>query len=479
MTTNIILGAPGCGKTTYLMEILEKELMRVNVNRIAYVSFTKKGAYEGRDRALEKFTAYNKNDFVYFRTLHSIAFKECKITMHDVIDKKDYKHFSDAMNMNFTGYYTEEFFNNDDKYLFLSLLKKNNEQAYKNYLKNNPYFNISILENVFKNYQRYKQEYNIIDFTDMLEKFCVADNPLPVDVAIIDEAQDLTSLQWRMCQVAFRNCQRIYIAGDDDQSIYEWSGADVNQFLNLSGNRTILNQSYRLKKNILTFAKSITKILTNKIEKEFMPVDTGGKVVYLNDLDELEKLNANETYYFLSRNNCFLKRHRKYLIEQGYIFYYKDELSINYNIIEAIKLFEQCRKNNSINDEAQTKLTPYISNKPNLALPWFDNFKLDFDMIEYYRKIIQYKRSLKNINIQINTIHGVKGGEADNVVLLLSMTRSCYESLERNTDSELRCLYVACTRAKNKLYIIKSDLNYSYDSKLNFGEGQNGKTINL
>lgn len=472
METNIIFGAPGCGKTTYLMEILEKELMKISVDKIAYVSFTKKGAYEGRDRALLKFPSFNKSDFNYFRTLHSIAFKECGLTMNDVINKKDYKHFSEAMDMHFTGYYTEEFYNNDDIYLFLSLLKKNNFIAYQNYLTNNPDFNLYKLKNVYENYQRYKQEYNLIDFTDMLEMFCNKNNPLPVDIAIIDEAQDLTTLQWKMCSIAFRNCKRIYIAGDDDQAIYEWSGADVKQFLRLNGKKFILDQSYRLKKNILNFSKNITKMLQDKVEKDFNPIDSGGEIIYLNNIEEMNELNIDEDYYFLSRNNCFLNIYEKYLMERGYIFYKKDKLSIDYNIIDAIKIFEKARKFKNLGDN-ETKIKPYISENYNLSKPWYLNFKLDIDQLNYYRKIIQYKRSLNKVKIHINTIHGVKGGEADNVILLFNMTRACYLNLENNTDSELRCLYVAFTRAKNKLYIIKSDNNYSYDSYLqfNFNEG--------
>ena len=72
---HIIFGAPGCGKTTYLMKILEKELKEHAPDKIAFVSFTKKGTYEGRSRALEKFD-YKEGDLPYFRTLHSIAFRE-------------------------------------------------------------------------------------------------------------------------------------------------------------------------------------------------------------------------------------------------------------------------------------------------------------------------------------------------------------------------------------------------------------------
>ena len=51
---DLIFGAPGTGKTTYLIDILEKELKENDPDRIAYVSFTRKGTYEGKNRAMEK-----------------------------------------------------------------------------------------------------------------------------------------------------------------------------------------------------------------------------------------------------------------------------------------------------------------------------------------------------------------------------------------------------------------------------------------
>ena len=46
-----ILGPPGTGKTTRLLALLEKELETVPPKRIAFVSFTRRGTYEGAQRA--------------------------------------------------------------------------------------------------------------------------------------------------------------------------------------------------------------------------------------------------------------------------------------------------------------------------------------------------------------------------------------------------------------------------------------------
>ena len=62
--------------------------------------------------------------------------------------------------------------------------------------------------------------------------------------------------------------------------------------------------------------------------------------------------------------------------------------------------------------------------------------------------------------IKISTIHKAKGGEADNVALLLDTTKSCAESIDQ--DSEVRTFYVGMTRAKKELHMIESNSYYSF-----------------
>lgn len=73
---------------------------------------------------------------------------------------------------------------------------------------------------------------------------------------------------------------------------------------------------------------------------------------------------------------------------------------------------------------------------------------------EYYRACLANGESLTSTpRIQVSTIHRVKGGEADNVVLIPDMSTRPFDSV--NEDSEHRVLYVAVTRAKRTLTIIE------------------------
>lgn len=51
------------------------------------------------------------------------------------------------------------------------------------------------------------------------------------DVIFIDEAQDLSPLQWQLYDVLKTKTKDIYLAGDDDQAIFAWAGADVKRFI--------------------------------------------------------------------------------------------------------------------------------------------------------------------------------------------------------------------------------------------------------
>lgn len=459
----MIFGAPGCGKTTRLMDLLQELLTEYEPIDIAFVSFTKKGSYEGRDRAIQRF-GFKESDFPYFRTIHSIAFRELGVSKYDIISRRNYKEFSKAMGMNFLGYYTEDLVNNDDKYLFQVSLEKNNPVRAQVYLDELDIGTYSFVKN---NYARYKHEMKILDFDDLIIQFLKLNKTLPVKVAIIDEAQDLTSLQWSFCNLAFKDCEKVFIAGDDDQAIYEWSGADVQYFLKLANSSKIqiLDRSYRLKENILEFSKKISVRITERVDKVFSASAEGGEIFYHNSLEELV-FNNEESYYVLSRNNFFLARCKKELMKKALIFSAKGSSSVNLRVVEAIKKYEHLRKSMPAAISKDVFLKSLLKKDVREFGPWYDVFELPIEESLYYRDLFKNKADMKDGRITLSTIHGVKGGEADNVVLLLDVTKNVYKQLYSNLSSELRCLYVGVTRAKKNLHLVFSNSNFGYEEVL-------------
>ena len=88
---------------------------------------------------------------------------------------------------------------------------------------------------------------------------------------------------------------------------------------------------------------------------------------------------------------------------------------------------------------------------------WFEAFdELNFRIKSYIRSMRRNGENLKERpRIKLSTIHSVKGGEEDNVVLLTDLTQNTLKSYRKNPDDETRLFYVGATRAKENLHIIR------------------------
>jgi|TARA_R100001224_G_scaffold89908_1_gene59037 hypothetical protein len=76
--------------------------------------------------------------------------------------------------------------------------------------------------------------------------------------------------------------------------------------------------------------------------------------------------------------------------------------------------------------------------------------------VRYIRRMKENGEMLNSSpRITLSTIHGVKGGEQDNVVLLTDLSRNTQRNYEKNPDDENRLFYVGATRTKNHLHVIR------------------------
>lgn len=95
---------------------------------------------------------------------------------------------------------------------------------------------------------------------------------------------------------------------------------------------------------------------------------------------------------------------------------------------------------------------------------WYDCFdKLNARLREYFLAARRQGESLIKPRIKVNTIHGVKGGEADHVAIMTDMAARSFTHMERYPEDEHRVFYVALTRAKCGIHIIQPKSRNYYD----------------
>jgi len=461
----VTFGPPGTGKTTAMLNRIDDMLQRgIEPNRIAFVSYTKKAVQEAVARASEKFNI-DARELTHFRTIHSMAYHAMRVRRNDVMSRADYREITKLTGLRFTGYDNMmDGLSADSGDSMLSLISYSNatrrelHDVWRQFGDDSEWFKLKQLSDVLN---QYKNDMDKVDFDDMLLLFARERPIVDVDAVIIDEAQDLSNLQWDVAKTAFRNAQSIDIAGDDDQAIYGWSGANVQRFLGIAGKSTVLDKSYRLPVSVFKTATGILKQIHQRKEKTWRPRDEEGSVQYTTDATMPN--NTDETWLMLARNNYFLEAYREALIYEGIPFVHRSRSSIDPDEATAIKLYVG-RQHGKPLDEEQTKHLVKYTKCTNNEVEWYEALdQIDLPRREYYLSALRKGYKLDDEpKCTISSIHGVKGGEADNVVLRTDMTARSYDAMDVDADNEHRVFYVGATRARNNLFIVQPQTDRGY-----------------
>ena len=464
-------GPPGTGKTHKLIS-RAKAYIRIGtpLDSIAYFAFTKKAAKVARDRM-----PVDNDKLYYFRTIHSFAFDQLDLNTKKVMQPSDYEKIGKQLNIRvkyYDKYNREEIFylNNDSPYFQMIGRAMNRDITIREEYDRNEHNRkeikrFSILKNIDDNLKEYKRVKEKLDFNDMINQLIDKEDLPRFKVIFIDEAQDLSPLQWKLFDKLKEYADDIYLAGDDDQAIFAWAGADVNRFINEPAKETVLKYSKRISRAVQEQSMiPLTNIIGQRKLKQYYPRDYEGISERINNLDQVDLTQGKWLIQTrtISRLNRMTKELRKrnlyYETNKGKSFKVRIyNASVNYNSwCRGIELEEK-----EIKDIVE--FTGLQQEQWDKNINWFDAFKeTDYKEREYIKHLLDNGENLdEEARIQVSTIHAAKGGEEDNIILCLDMGDKIKKAIKKSQDKhdeEHRVWYVGSTRTRNNLYKLKARL---------------------
>ena len=465
-----VVGPPGTGKTRRLLNEVHRYVQKgTQLDQIGYFAFTRKAAGEARDRFLAKNEHLTKKDIKYFQTLHSLAFNNLGLKEENVMQEGNYKAIGETcgIQIRYAAYETNNFngiFSSNSEYLSLinlARVKQISAEQQFNLNEHLTWITRGKLLAIEKEINNYKQTYGLIDFTDMLQKFLDKGKSPTFKVIFVDEAQDLSLIQWSMIKKIEEKTQcDVWIAGDDDQAIFGWAGADVTSFIKWTSKAILLRQSERVPRLIQQKAlEIIQRIYVNRIPKDYLPKDVEGNIYQRYKLNDIDLTQGD--WLILTRTKSLWKPIPPFLKRKGLYFNTVEGNSIGKTLYEDIQTWNELKQGLTPPDIKRQRLEEITGEKNfDLNLSWDSAFKnVALAKRQYMRAMLTNGEDLsKPPRIKVSTIHGAKGGEATNVVLFLNQTANTIKGSKKSQakqEEEFRVWYVGITRTIENLFLIK------------------------
>lgn len=366
----LILAGAGSGKTRVLTYRIARLIDECGVNpwNILAITFTNKAAGEMRER-VDKIVGYG-SESIWISTFHST----CVRILHRYIDRLGY-------DTRFTIYDTEDQktvmkdvcrrLQIDTKMYKERVLLNTISHAKDEYISPEEFrlaargdFRQEKIAEVYLEYQKELKKNNALDFDDLIVKTVELFQSCP-DVLeyyqdrfryiLVDEYQDTNTVQFKLISLLAKKYQNLCVVGDDDQSIYKFRGANIENILNFERvfpDTTVikLEQNYRSTQNILDAANGVIANNRGRKEKALWTKNEKGEPIIFqhlqNAFEEAEyvtgeirrKVNRGEAEYrdfaVLYRTNYqsrafeekFLMANIPYKIVGGVNFYSRREI---------------------------------------------------------------------------------------------------------------------------------------------------------
>jgi superfamily I DNA/RNA helicase len=366
--------------------------------------------------------------------------------------------------------------------------------------------------------QAFMKDKGLLDFAGLLEKVIEGGLHPPVKYLFSDESQDNNPLLWRVLEMWGQSCEQMVAIADPDQAIYGFQAADPQQFLDFArgADRLDLRNSFRLPRSVQALSDSWISRNKTRLDRVLLPREAEGVVKRGCLLQELPfeawAKNSNDHWsaFVLARTRRQSMEHKRWLMDHGIPFatnrgaenplqtpkgqlvYALIKVFIDNEYIDIQDLGgvdKWIRSNPWMAHGAKKKLAEAIKATPEKQICWKDFLELGFkqpfletmsvdperdflaplnftDTEKFYLRRV-YDRFGREAfaskpKILATNAHGVKGMEADHVVLDPTLTAFPARAMTKFPEEERRVCYVAMTRAKEGLYLLRPSRDTYY-----------------
>ena len=310
----LILAGAGSGKTRVIIHrTLNLLFQNISPSKILLLTFTNKAAKEMKNR-LKQLTSSQGIRGMIISTFHSLCTQILYREIHHLAIKSKFSvcHSGDQKQIYFDVYkelkLTPEEMPDEEIRSRISLAKNRLISPEKYPIKEN--FD-KVIKIIYATYQNHLKHYNLLDFDDLLyytaELFEYFPSVLEkyqskFEYIMIDEYQDTNYSQYQISKLLSLKHKNLCVVGDDDQSIYSWRGADINNILNFEkdfwqSKVVKLEENYRSTKQILKAANSIIRNNQERKKKELFSIKEKGKKIKIiqgnNSWNEAQKIGED------------------------------------------------------------------------------------------------------------------------------------------------------------------------------------------
>ena len=520
-----LFGGPGSGKTTALLDRVEALLSDddVELSDVLVVSYTRAAASEVRERLGERLGESPRALRGNVSTMHAKAYELLDLSRSEVVGESEKEEFCDDYGIEYENEHegsrrrsarsttlgnkviaTSQWlqrtrrdvadwydvpFQWDEEEVRLPPEIDDRAQTGNKYTPtwSSDDDRLDVPEAI-RAWRAWKGEQGLVGFADMLERVKERSLVPNVEYLVIDEFQDITTLQYAVYEEWRPHTERVLIAGDDDQVVYAWQGADPDLLLDEDVDEdVILPNSYRLPSRILDVVNQEVSHIEKRQEKDLEPRTEGGSVETIQSRSMLDLSRevtrtveeTDETVMVLFRARYQMFQFIDEFIDQGIPFQcltdqrmWTDRLAQYVAGIEALGADEpltglQARRladmlaDSAFGTGDRDELFGELENREEAAdVEDIAEFDVEPELIREHapfapdppaaadmlRKVTSFQersvrayfaspyRGMDHDRVRLGTIHSAKGREADHVFVATDLTEKVVEQMAATVE---------------------------------------------